>query len=97
MQPLKKQRLKKIEKYANLLERFIFFPVAIETLGVFGEDARKFVMELGTRLQIKTGDPRSLSFLKQRISIAIQRGNAAAVFGTLPGGKGFGEIFYMSG
>ena len=64
-------------------------------MGVYGIEAEKFVAELGKRLALATNDVRSLSFLKQRISIAIQRGNAASILGTLPGGKGFGEIFLI--
>ena len=75
--------------------RFIFTPVAIETLGAYGKDATKFVDAIGERLKTVSGDPRSLAFLKQKISLAIQRGNAAAMLGTLPQGKGFGEIFHL--
>jgi len=64
-------------------------PVAVETFGVYAKEAEKFVAALGERLKTVSGDPRSLAFLKQRISLAVQRGNAAAVLGTLPHGKGF--------
>ncbi|KAI8433681.1 hypothetical protein MSG28_015679 [Choristoneura fumiferana] len=36
--------------------------------------------------QDTTGDRRAGSFLAQRISLAIQRGNAASIFGTMPQG-----------
>ena len=64
-------------------------------MGVFGEEAYSFVSEIGRRLARATGDKRSKEFLVQRISMAVQRGNAAAILGTLPTGRGFGEIFYM--
>ena len=86
---------KKARKYDFLKDRFIFVPVAIETLGVYGPEARRFVETLGERLKTVTGEPRALMFLRQRISIAIQRGNAAAILGTLPAGKGFTEIFNL--
>ena len=82
-------------KYKFLENRFIFVPVAIETLGVYSKKAERFISDLGERLRLATNDIRSLSFLKQRISIAIQRGNAASIIGTLPKGKGFGEIFQL--
>jgi len=86
---------KKRKKYAFLQDRFLFVPVAIETLGVYGPEANKFVAVLGERLKTVTGEQRSLSFLKQRICIAIQRGNAAAILGTLPSGAKFTEIFNL--
>ena len=39
--------------------------------------------ELGSCLQAKTGEPQSHHHLKQRIAVAMQRGNAAAVLGTM--------------
>ena len=36
------------------------------------------------RLAALTGEPRSLTFLRQRLGIAMMRGNAAAIRGTLP-------------
>ena len=71
-------------KYAGLGSAYIFYPVAIETLGAWGKDAQGLVSELGKRLAGMTGDPRSLAFLRQRLGIAMQRGNAAAILGTLP-------------
>jgi len=78
-----------------LQDRFIFTPIAIETLGVYGKDANKFILSLGEKLKEKTRDVRALSFLRQKISLAVQRGNAAAILGTLPQGKGFGEFFLL--
>jgi hypothetical protein len=87
--------LAKRNKYKHLEPRYIFTPVAIETLGVYGEDAQKFITSIGERLKTATGDVRALAFLRQRISLAIQRGNAAAILGSLPGGKHFDEIFNL--
>ena len=42
-----------------------------------------------------TGEPRSYQFLCQRLSVAIQRGNAACVVGTVPGSRGLEDIFYI--
>ena len=40
--------------------------------------------EIGRKMTAKTGDIRETFFLLQRISVAIQKGNAASVLGTLP-------------
>ena len=86
---------KKEKKYDFLKDRYIFVPVAIETLGGYGPEAWKFGEVLGERLRMATNEPRSSMFLKQRISIAIQRGNAAAILGTLPAGGGFAKLFNL--
>ena len=59
-------------------------PVAIETLGTWGPSALALCADIGGRLATESGDPRSHVFLSQRLSLAVQRGNAAAVIGTLP-------------
>jgi len=67
---------------------FLFVPLAIETLGTWGPSAVDFCRDLGSRLASHSGDPRSLLFLKQRLGLAVQRGNAASVSGTYP----FGDL-----
>jgi hypothetical protein len=70
-------------KYSGLIRTHIFVPVAIESSGVFGEQALEFLNDLGKRLIIVTGDKKASSYLKQRLSLAIQRGNAATILGTM--------------
>ena len=50
---------------------------------MLGEAAVDFMRDLGRRLCKATGEPRSREFLLQRISVAVQRGIAAAVLGTM--------------
>jgi hypothetical protein len=50
--------------------------VAIETLGAWGSGALELVRDLGTRIALTTGDLRATTFLRQRLDVAIQRGNA---------------------
>jgi hypothetical protein len=68
-----------------------------ETLGPFGEEALGLVKDLGRRISDSTGEIRSKSFLTQRISIAIaiQRGNAASIFSTIPSSSKYNEIYYL--
>ncbi len=63
---------------------YLFCPFTVETLGTFGEEALQLVNEVGSRLRNTTGDAREKIWLIQRISIAIQRGNAACVIYTTP-------------
>jgi len=73
---------RKRTKYVDLLRNYTFVPFAVETFGVWGPEALAFSSEVGARLAAQTGESRSTSFLRQRIDIAIQRGNALAVRGT---------------
>ena len=66
-------------KYPDLVRRFRFEPVAIETSGVFGPTTRNIVHEIGKRISEKSGDKRETLWLKQWLSIAIQRGNALSI------------------
>ena len=72
------------ERYSSLMTSHHFVPIAIETAGVFGSEAITFFKELGQQTKPESGDPRSFHFLIQRAAVAIQRGNTAAVLGTLP-------------
>jgi hypothetical protein len=76
---------RKRTKYSQLVNSglHIFVPIAIETLGAWGPAAQEICAEIGGRIARCTGDVRSPSFLRQRLDIAIQKGNAAAVLGTL--------------
>ena len=48
---------------------------------LIGPSSRSFLKELGRRVTAETGEARETSYLLQRLSVAIQRGNAAAVLG----------------
>ena len=76
----------KSSKYAELESRYVVQPVAFETLGVIGPSTDSFLHDLGKRIERASGDRRATEFLLQRVSIEIQRGNAAAVQGSLPTG-----------
>ena len=74
----------KILKYYDLNAGVDFIPFAIETFGVWGEQAMSLVTEIGRRISEVTHDPRSTIFLRQRLSVAVQRGNAGCIIATLP-------------
>jgi hypothetical protein len=74
---------KKQQKYSDMNIDVDFVPFAIETSGVWGEEALRLVNEIGRRIAEVSHEPRSTAFLRQRISVAVQRGNAACINGTL--------------
>jgi len=78
-------------KYSGLAGRYLFEPIAVETTGVYGDTTASIVHEIGRRIVVATGDPRESAWFRQRLSIAIQRGNA---FSILAAGR---EFFSGSG
>ena len=54
-------------------------------LGPIGPSTLPFLKELGRCISQTSRDPRSTQFLLQRLSIAVQRGNALAVLGSARG------------
>ena len=72
----------KTNKYSVFAPAYDVVPIAIETLGSWGPAALEFAADLGRRLALVTGDPRSGAFLRQRLAISVQRENAASIRGT---------------
>jgi hypothetical protein len=55
----------------------------------------KSINVIGNRLIAESGDSKSKKFLLERISLAIQRGNAASIRGTFPDSAILSEIFVL--
>jgi hypothetical protein len=72
----------KTAKYSELANTHIFFPVAIETGGTWNNLAIELVQEVGRRVTVITQESRETVFLFQRMSMALQRGNAVSFQGT---------------
>jgi len=70
-------------KYADIDSRYVFEPIAVETLGVFNSSAL-LLNELGKRLSANSGEAREASFLFQRASVLVQRFNAVLLRDALP-------------
>jgi len=68
----------KVEKYHELVNSHIFFPVAIETAGSWHHQAVELIQEIGKRITEITKDPRETVYLFQRLSMALQWGNYRA-------------------
>ena len=57
--------------------------MVVETLGVFGKEVCNFFREVAQRIKSATEELLAHQYLVQRISVAVQRGNAAAVLGCI--------------
>ena len=76
--------INKCAKYRTLKNSHIFFPVSIETGGSWNESAIELVQEIEKRITVVTEDLRETSFLFQRLSFSLQRGNVVSFLGTFP-------------
>ena len=75
------------------LTNYLFIPVVVETYGAWGPQGLKLIKDIGRKIRDVTGEKRSTFFLSQSISIAIQKGNAACLMGTVPNSEGLEGVF----
>jgi hypothetical protein len=71
-------------KQLFISSNYIFKGLPFETLGPWCKETIDFINVIGKRLSAESGDSKSKKFLFERISLAIQRGNAASIRGTFP-------------
>ena len=80
---------RKHNHYIDLKNNYIFTPLAFETFGAIGPETTIFLKKLGKLMKKNTGEARSLDFLLQCVSIAIQRGNAICIRDTYEDSQNF--------
>ena len=66
----------------------------METFGAWGASACSVVRWIGSQVVEQTGDSRASQFLIQKISINVQRGNAAVVMATIPSLQDWAEFIF---
>ena len=69
-------------KYIDITSTHIFYPIAIVTEGSWDAQALEVIEEIGRRVMEATEDPKETMYVFQRLSMAIQRGNALSFFNT---------------
>ena len=62
----------------------IFVPIAVEISGAWCNQSAQFIEDLGRRINVIINDPLETTYLFQRLSVALQRGNAVAFSNTFP-------------
>ena len=72
----------KKQKYGEICSTYTFVPIAVETSGVFGDEAKAFFRRLGFLSRSKTHDPLSHQKIVQRISVSIQQFNSWCILGS---------------
>ncbi|MPC92278.1 hypothetical protein E2C01_087357 [Portunus trituberculatus] len=70
---------RKRRRYEDLARKYDFSPLTVETSGVLGSDFSDLLDDIGRRITQRSGEPRETAWLRQRISLAVARGNAAAI------------------
>lgn len=87
---------RKHEHYTNIkASNFLFVGLAFETMGPWCKESKRFIDSIGKHLIKESGDIRARKFLYNRISMAIQQGNAASVLGTRPQENNLFEIYNL--
>ena len=69
-------------KYQDLNATHIIYPIANESADSWDDQAVELIEEIGQRSAQETDDPKETMYLLQRISVAIQIGNALAFINT---------------
>ena len=69
----------KRRKYAGLAEAHQFEPIAVQTMGVYGESTGVILRAKDHRLVEAAGEPREDNWFRQNLTIDIQRGNAFSI------------------
>ena len=71
-------------KYNDLATTHIFVPIAVETSGAWCTQSAQFIQDLERRITAVTNEPLETTYLCQRLSVSLQRGNAVAFNNTFP-------------
>ena len=69
-------------KYTAITSTHVFYPIANETAGSWDTQVTELIEELGRGITEASEDSKEMTYLFQRISITIQRGNALSFFNT---------------
>ena len=70
---------KKRSLYSGLPRSCQFVPISVENVSGISESSYRTLSAIGRRIVSSIGDKRAVTFLKQRLSIAVQRANAACI------------------
>ena len=69
----------KNRKYSIIKNTHTFSPIIVDTLGAYGDETQTLLANIGKRLFQITGNKKAASHFRQRISIAVQKGNYKAL------------------
>ena len=88
---------RKRRHYSDLTTDYAFQPIALETFGSWAPGSLKFIKSIGEQIKLATDEPKStyIYYLLQRISIILQRSNAASIIESLGPKTDLKEVFEL--
>lgn len=87
--------VRKHRKYSRIKQNYHFVAFAVESLGPWSKEAVDLINKIGSNLIRITGEPKSKRYLIERISLAIQRGNAMCIISSIPKNPPMEEIYHL--
>lgn len=69
----------KLPRYRSLSNSFMVKPIAVETTGVLGAQAKSLVTAIGVEIAVRKCEPRESEWLFQRISLTTVQSNAFSI------------------
>ena len=80
----------KLRKYSSFAQDYTVMPLAFESHGSIAADTENFLKDLSNRINRERRCSRAGAYFQQRLCMAIQRGNANAITGSMtePGPRG---------
>lgn len=87
--------IRKHSKYTDIKRNYHFVAFAVETFGPWSKEAINLLDRIGACMIRLTGEPKARHYLFQRISLAIQRGNAISVNASIPKNHVLEEVFHL--
>lgn len=90
-----KAAVRKHTKYSKLKQSYHFVAFAVESMGPWSKEAVDLLNKIGSNLIRITGEPKSRHYLFQRVSLAIQHGNAMCVISSIPKSVPLEEVYFV--
>ncbi|XP_037027909.1 uncharacterized protein LOC119068426 isoform X3 [Bradysia coprophila] len=86
---------RKHAKYSKLKRNYHFVAFAVESLGPWAKESVDLLNKIGANLIRTTGEPKSRTYLFQRVSLAIQHRNAMCIISSIPKSTPMEEVYFV--
>lgn len=90
-----KAAVRKHKKYSKIKQNHHFVAFAVESIGPWSKEAIVLINKIGSNLIRITGEPKSKRYLVERISLAIQQGNAMSIMSSIPKNASMDEYYLL--
>lgn len=90
-----KAAMRKHSKYSRIEQSYHFVAFAVESFGPWSKESVDLLNKIGSSLIRISGEPKSRHYLFQRVSLAIQQGNAMCVISSIPKSAPMEEVHFI--